>query len=113
MKPVVAAPLPSAAARVSTSSREVIAREGTVLAEEVEVVAVDTVAVDVAGAERGAGADGADGAVGIATDGATVGCLIAELCLLKSSSIACWSDFFKPCETLEQLDAPAKRVRWL
>ena len=89
MKPVVAAPLPRAAARVRTSSRDAIATEAEVLDERVDVADVD-VAVKV-------GAAGAGGADGMATDGATDGCLIDEFCLLKSSSIACWSAFFKPC----------------
>ena len=37
-------------------------------------------------------------ATGGATVGATAGCLIAGLCLLKSSSMVCWSAFFNPCD---------------
>lgn len=84
MKPVVAAPLPRAAARARTSSREVITTEVDVLllagVAETEDVAVEDVD-GAAGAEMGAD--------GITTDGATAGCLTAELCLLKSSRIPC------------------------
>lgn len=90
MKPVVAAPLPRAAARARTSSREVITTEVDVLLAGVDVTE-DVTVVDVDGA---AGAE--MGADGITTDGVTEGCLIAELCLLKSSRIPCWSAFFRP-----------------
>ena len=67
MNPVVAAPLPSAAALVSTSSREAISPIETGLG--------------IAGA-----AAEAEGAAGT-TDVTTEGCVIPGPCLLKSSSI--------------------------
>lgn len=80
LNPVVAAPRPSAAALVSTSSREAITPTEAGFA---------TVR-----------AAGATGAVGVAwTTGVAVmeGCVIPDPRLLKSSSILCWSAFLRPC----------------
>jgi hypothetical protein len=86
LNPVVAAPRPSAAARARTSSR----------LERAPVKAAMLGVIDTAGA--GTGAIWTDVvATGGATVGATVGCFMAGASLLKSSSIACWSAFFKPC----------------
>lgn len=79
LKPVVAAPRPRAAARVSTSSRDiVIAPAAPAPAFEAvdEVVTVEAVG-------------GVGGAECTTTAGATEGCLILGLCLLKSSIMAC------------------------
>uniref|UniRef100_A0A0A9E3T0 Uncharacterized protein n=1 Tax=Arundo donax TaxID=35708 RepID=A0A0A9E3T0_ARUDO len=51
--------------------------------------------IETAGVATGAIWTDAVGTGGV-TVGATVGCLMAGACLLKSSSIACWSAFFKP-----------------
>ena len=78
LNPVVAAPRPSAAALVSTSSRDAI--NPTEARFEI------------------AGTVAAGGAGDIAwPSGATLeGCEIAGAPLLKSSNILCWSDFLRP-----------------
>lgn len=68
LNPVVAAPRPSAAALVNTSSREVT--------NPVE-------------AEFGITEDGGAGGAAGTTDGAIVGCVVPGPCLLKSSRIVC------------------------
>lgn len=80
LNPVVAAPRPSAAALVSTSSREAITPTEAGLTT--------------------AGVAGATGTVRAAwTSGVAVmeGCVIPDPRLLKSSSILCWSAFLRPC----------------
>jgi hypothetical protein len=94
LNPVVAAPRPSAAARASTSSRFVV---------RAPVKAAMLGVIDTAGV--GTGANWTDVvAAGGATVGATVGCFMAGASLLESSSIACWSAFFKPCDRTNASD---------
>lgn len=80
LNPVVAAPRPSAAALVSTSSREAITPTEAGLA---------TAAV--------AGAIAAVGATWTTGVAVMEGCVIPDPRLLKSSSILCWSAFLRPC----------------
>lgn len=70
LKPVVAAPRPSAAALVNTSSRE---------------AAMKPTAVEVVSAGAGGAAVGVAGG----TDGTMAGCVMPGPCLLKSSSMLC------------------------
>lgn len=69
LKPVVAAPRPSAAARASTSSLE----------------AISPIEAELGIREAAAGA----GWTVVATTGAIEGCVIPGPCLLKSSSMLC------------------------
>lgn len=94
LKPVVAAPLPRAAARVRTSSRDAIGPPAAAAAAEAAEPAAATAAV-VEGVD--AGSLWLGGGAEMATVGAVDGCVMAGLCLLNSSSMACWSAFFKPC----------------
>lgn len=77
LNPVVAAPLPSAAALVNTSSLEAI------IPSEVGLVSAG-----------GAGGLGTAGTTDVARGSGRV---IPDPRLLKSSNIFCWSAFFRPC----------------
>lgn len=93
LKPVVAAPRPSAAARARTSSWFASAPFKEAMLGVIETAGVAT--------EGTIWTDAV--ATGGATVGATTGCLMAGAgagaCLLKSSRIACWSAFFKPFDS--------------
>lgn len=76
MNPVVAAPRPSAAALVSTSSLGTRSPADAGFCIRATVGAVGT---------------------GVTAGGGIEGCVIPGPCLLKSSSILCWSAFLRPC----------------
>lgn len=86
LNPVVAAPRPSAAALVSTSSLEAISPAEAGFDIRATVGAV------------GRGMGGAAG-------GGIEGCVIPGPCLLKSSSMLCWSAFLRPCKIHAQISS--------
>lgn len=81
LKPVVAAPRPRAAARVSTSSRDIVIAPAAAAPAPAFEAVDEVVTVEAVG--------GVGGAECTTTAGATEGCLILGLCLLKSSIMAC------------------------
>ena len=71
LKPVVAAPLPSAAARANTSSREAISPTAAELGITAAAAAPEA------------------GWTAVATEGEIEGCVIPGPCLMKSSNMLC------------------------
>lgn len=92
LNPVVAAPRPSAAALVNTSSREAVTPG------------------EAAGTTDAAGAIGRVRAACVAGAAEMEGCAIPDPRLLKSSSILCWSAFLRPCTSHIHIENKNKKL---